>query len=176
MNIRNQQGVGMIEVLVALVILAIGVLGFSALQLRAMQATAEATDRTMAMNLARDLAERIRINRLGLSDYVTALNTEKTENGCLGSGSGYKPVCDKTKMANYDATEALSKATEKGQDIVMQDCIGTSRTCIYIAWGKTQIKERDAQGKVTKVDISKCVNLQTGIYEPDTQCIVMEAF
>ena len=77
--VKVQRGVGMVEVLVALLVLAIGVLGFSALQLRALQATAEATDRTMAMNLARDLADRIRINRLGLADYTSAINNKTTE-------------------------------------------------------------------------------------------------
>ena len=63
MNMKSKQnGVGLIEVLVALVLLAIGVLGFSLLQLRAIDAAQEATERTMAMSLARDLAERMRIN------------------------------------------------------------------------------------------------------------------
>ena len=68
MNRRNQTGVGMFEVLVALFVLAIGVLGFAALQLRAVDATIEANDKTLAMNVARDLAERIRINRLSLGN------------------------------------------------------------------------------------------------------------
>lgn len=65
MNYRKKnQGVGMVEVLVALTLLAIGVLGFTALQLRAVDATAEANNRIQAMNLARDLAERIRATKL----------------------------------------------------------------------------------------------------------------
>lgn len=68
-NSTNQKGVGLMEVLVALFILALGVLGFSALQLRAMDAAQEATEYTVAMNNARDLAERMRVNRTALSDY-----------------------------------------------------------------------------------------------------------
>ena len=60
----------MVEVLVALTLLAIGVLGFTALQLRAVDATAEANNRIRAMNLARDLAERIRANQVGLSKSI----------------------------------------------------------------------------------------------------------
>ena len=161
----SQRGVGMIEVLVALVILAIGVLGFSALQLRAMEATAEATDRTMAMNLARDLADRIRINRLGLSDYVAAINSKTIETGCLGSASSFKPNCDSTKMAKYDATEVLAKAAQKGQTVIMRPCDGSSRNCIYVAWGKTSI---------TATNVSDC--MVSGVYKPEAQCLVMEAF
>lgn len=165
MSISYQRGVGMIEVLVALVILAIGVLGFSALQLRAMEATAEATDRTMAMNLARDLAERIRINRLGLDNYINAINEKNTETGCLGSTTTYTPDCDITKIANYDANEIINKANEKGQTIIMHPCDGSTRSCIYIAWGKTTIASDD---------VSNCMS--SGTYIPNSQCIVMEAF
>ena len=165
MKSNSQRGVGMIEVLVALVILAIGVLGFSALQLRSMEATTEASNRTMAMNLARDLSERIRINRLGLADYVTAINDKTVEVGCVGSADIYEPNCDKTKMANYDATEVIAKAAEKGQTIIMKKCDGSDRTCIYVAWGKTTI---------TKDDVSAC--MASGTYKPNAQCLVMEAF
>jgi type IV pilus assembly protein PilV len=43
---KNQRGVGLMEVLVSLVILAIAVLGFAALQFRALDAVQEANDRT----------------------------------------------------------------------------------------------------------------------------------
>lgn len=61
--IRNQRGVGLVEVLVALVLLGIAVLGFTALQIRAVAASADAGQNIQAMNIARDLSERIRMNR-----------------------------------------------------------------------------------------------------------------
>ena len=69
MNKTAQKGVGLVEVLVALLILALGVLGFAALQLRALDAAQEATEQTIAMNTARDLAERMRVNRAALATY-----------------------------------------------------------------------------------------------------------
>ncbi|MDY6462871.1 type IV pilus modification protein PilV [Acinetobacter faecalis] len=73
-KIRNQKGVGMIEVLIALLLLAIGVMGFTALQLKAVDATDEAMSKIEAMNIARDVAERIRVNRNSLATYVDELN------------------------------------------------------------------------------------------------------
>ena len=61
----SQKGVGMVEVLVALIVLAVGVLGYVMLQVRAMEATIEGTQRIQAINIARDLAERVRVNREG---------------------------------------------------------------------------------------------------------------
>ncbi len=56
-------------------VLAIGVLGFVALQYRAVEATAESVYRVQAVNLARDLAERIRVNRGAFAAYATQLQT-----------------------------------------------------------------------------------------------------
>ena len=61
MNIK-QQGVGLVEVLVALVLLAISVLGFAALQLRAVDSSLEANKQVIALTIARDLAEKMRAN------------------------------------------------------------------------------------------------------------------
>jgi len=53
-SLGHQRGMGMIEILVALLILAIGILGFIALQYRALEASAESTSRVQAITLARD--------------------------------------------------------------------------------------------------------------------------
>ena len=61
-NLKAQAGVGLIEVLVALILLAIGVLGYVALQIRAMDASSEALTKSQAMIVMRGLAENIRTN------------------------------------------------------------------------------------------------------------------
>lgn len=68
MNYNNQKGVGLVEVLVALLLLAIAVLGFAALQLKAVDASAEANQQVLALTIARDLAERMRANPQGLRE------------------------------------------------------------------------------------------------------------
>lgn len=73
MNIVKQRGVGLIEVLVALVILAIGLLGIAGLQSTAAQANYLAYQYTMAARLAENLAENMRANRVGLLDNDYAL-------------------------------------------------------------------------------------------------------
>ncbi len=73
MNKIQQTGVGLIEILVALLILAIGVLGFVALQYRAIEASSEGENRIQAINIARDVAEKIRVNRTALATYSTEL-------------------------------------------------------------------------------------------------------
>lgn len=59
----QQKGVSLIEVMVAVFILGSGLLGLGALQARALQFNDSAHWRSIAADLATDLAERIRANR-----------------------------------------------------------------------------------------------------------------
>ncbi|AYO55816.1 type IV pilus modification protein PilV [Acinetobacter wuhouensis] len=164
MSIKKQKGVGLIEVLVALLLLAIGVLGFSLLQLRAMDATQEATERTASMNIARDLAERIRINRTQLAEYKKAINGTPITIDCMSKANFAS--CTTVNMANYDAQQILDKAKSGGQTILMSNCKKSeSLSCIYVSWGKTDIKK----------SLSNCVE-DTGTYVVDSKCLVMEAY
>ena len=56
----HQQGVGLVEVLVAVLLLSVAVLGFSALQVRAISATDESLVRTKSLTVVRNLAEIMR--------------------------------------------------------------------------------------------------------------------
>lgn len=66
----NQAGFGMIEVLVALLVLSIGLLGMASLQTTGLKMTSGAQNHTQAILLAQDLVERGRVNRSRLSDYA----------------------------------------------------------------------------------------------------------
>jgi len=66
----REAGFGLIEILVALLILAIGLLGMASLQTTSLQQTTGSQARTQAIFLAEDLVERIRANRPNRSDYV----------------------------------------------------------------------------------------------------------
>ncbi len=59
---RKHRGFTLIEVLVALIILSVGLLGLAALQTRASQAEMESYQRAQALLLANDIADRIRTN------------------------------------------------------------------------------------------------------------------
>lgn len=59
-KLNSQNGVGLIEVLVAILLLSVAVLGFSALQVRAVSATDESLVRTRSLTIVRNLAEVMR--------------------------------------------------------------------------------------------------------------------
>ncbi|MBQ0797954.1 MAG: type IV pilus modification protein PilV [Porticoccaceae bacterium] len=68
-----QQGVGLIEVLIAVLVLSVGILGVAALQITGKQALSDASQRSVATGLARDIAERMRSNPSELESYETTL-------------------------------------------------------------------------------------------------------
>lgn len=63
MTKRSQSGVSLIEVMVALVVLSIGLLGIALLQIRALQSTHAAYQATLASIMATDAEERLWLDR-----------------------------------------------------------------------------------------------------------------
>ena len=172
MKINAQKGVGMIEVLVALILLAIGVLGFTALQLRAVEATDEAMLKIEAMNIARDLAERIRANRDGFSTYetnLTATTPSSTATSCVQTTTTI-PCTTAAEMANYDTAQIVSKTNAFGMTVSLPNCQvsgAQNRRCVYIAWSDTKAINSTS-------DANACTN--GGAYLPQSKCIVMELY
>lgn len=175
MNVQAQRGVGLMEVMVAALILAVAVLGFIALQYRSLEAANEAYYRTQAMSVARDLAERIRANQFAQACYVSELTYPKsttatdsscssTTHECLGSTKN----CTQSQFALADAREIKAKAQAAGMQVAMEKCSGVARYCIYIAWDETLPKDGDPS--------TEKVCTSGGTYVDASRCIVMEAY
>lgn len=65
---RSQRGVGIIEVLVALVVVSFGVLGMAGLQLTGMKHSNNGFNRSKALILTENIATRMRINVQGVAN------------------------------------------------------------------------------------------------------------
>lgn len=65
----GQSGLGMIEILVAVLILSIGLLGLAAMQVTSTKMTTQSQQKTQAILLAQDLIERVRANRDDANAY-----------------------------------------------------------------------------------------------------------
>ena len=94
----KQTGFTMVEVLVALVVLAIGLLGIAALYLNSLQSGRTAIYRTQAVNLAADLADRIRANRTAQAAYGTLFADAEVEVATCYTTGG----CIDTDLASSD--------------------------------------------------------------------------
>lgn len=70
----RQLGVSLIEVMVTIIILAVGLLGVAGLQMRLQHSEMEAYQRSQALLLLNDMANRIATNRSVASTYATGLS------------------------------------------------------------------------------------------------------
>ncbi|WP_089605890.1 type IV pilus modification protein PilV [Acinetobacter piscicola] len=156
---NTQKGVGLVEVLVALVLLCIAILGFVALQIRAVTASNEAGLNVQATNIARDLAERMRMNRSGLDDYKNVTNPPTTCDSTF---------CTPQQMAQYDYAQVRTHATNLGMSMNVLNCQGSTlvRKCVYVAWEGTT-----ATNGTTSAD---CTN--GAAYVVNAKCIIMEVY
>jgi type IV pilus assembly protein PilV len=105
---RNS-GFTMIEVLVALLIITLGLLGLAGLQARMQQAEFESYQRTQALVLLYDMVDRINVNRVTAPCFVITTNAT-AGTPYLGAGSGALPACSYgTAADNANALAALAE-------------------------------------------------------------------
>ena|SRR6185503_5852374 len=90
-----QRGFGLVESLVALVVISVGMIGIAALYGQGLRASSTALYRTLAVNLAADMADRIRVNRRGNVAYGGA-----AANSNCDPGGGVD--CTPAQMAAHD--------------------------------------------------------------------------
>jgi len=93
-RLRRERGVGVIEVLVALVMVSLGVLGVAGLQLTGMQHSAGGFNRAKALMYAEDMAGRMRLNRAAFA-AVSGFPYDGHDSSAPGyCGAFAGPVCD----------------------------------------------------------------------------------
>lgn len=110
---RGSSGFSLIEVLVALVVLSFGLLGMVGMQAVALQNNREARLQSVAVDLARELAEMMRGNKdiatlSGANPYVGDFSgtplAPATASSCLSTGCS-----DTTQVANAEMTDWLAR-------------------------------------------------------------------
>jgi len=97
----RQTGFTLIEVMVSLVVLAIGMLGIAAMYIEGLRSGHMAVSYTNAVTLAADMADRIRANRAGVINYVGAgagAGTAGANGACVNGGAD----CNPTQLAQDD--------------------------------------------------------------------------
>lgn len=178
---KTQAGVGLLEVLVALILLAIGILGYVALQIRAMDASSEALSKSQAMMIMRGLAENIRVNNSQASQYPAFVRSYSNYSSATAAPTScFNTACTPSQLAQFDAYQAARNADQLGMKITMTNCPGVTTTmaqqrqCLFIFWGKTS-PVITANGGSISADVSSCMSTD-GVYANNSNCLMMEAY
>ncbi|WP_180028678.1 hypothetical protein [Acinetobacter sp. YH16032] len=113
--------------------------------MRAIDASHEAMSKLQAMNLARDLSEKIRANSNAYTQYQARINAETqttTAKSCVQKGTT-NPCVQAADFAHYDVAQIIKNANGLGMSIKMPNCQVSnnlqSRRCIYVAWEKQNL-------------------------------------
>jgi len=123
MTNHPQQGFSLIEVLVTIVILAIGLLGLAGLQTHALTSQMESYQRSQALELVQDMASRINDNRIDAASYVTATPLGTGNTVCTATGAGVAgDQCD-WNNALLGAAETDGSANPVGAMIGARGCV-----------------------------------------------------
>jgi len=121
-----QKGFSLLEVLVSIVILAIGLLGLTGLQTKANEVEMEAYQRSVALMLVQDMADRVAAGRKYLDDF------KGVSLAAYGVGDAQSATCAQTGDAAAQLcawSNAMKGAAEKigsagiGAPIGMRGCL-----------------------------------------------------
>lgn len=178
LNAHQQQGVGLVEVMVALLLLAVGVMGFAALQMTAIKATDESLVSGRALTVMRGGAEMMRANPNHIQVFKQVLDKNQatydgiTKDSCLKNATtNNQATCTKEQIAIRDALVLRQFAIDSSIQIKAHECppvsTGVPLMCLIASWG-------DTTPTIGAAD-TDCVTAN-GDYKAGSSCFVMEAY
>jgi type IV pilus assembly protein PilV len=134
----NERGMMLIEVLVAMLVCAFGLLGFVAMQARASIVEAEALQRGQALVLMQDMVSRINANRAAADSYVTAgvIGAGAIEN-CAGKTGAQLDVCEWGNLLRGESESrggASVGAMVSARGCITKPATSNARYVVSVAW------------------------------------------
>ncbi len=159
--VYRQSGFSLLEVLIAVVILSVGLLGLAGMQVTSLKYVTSSLHRTQATSLAYDILDRIRANPNG--SYITLFTQPaSTYNGSTSSNSGSNDdclgntvTCNAASMTNFDLSEwktAIEALLPNGQGDVNVEA-GTTRVVITVQWEDKRDVQDPAANKILSVQM-----------------------
>lgn len=121
-NVRRQTGATMLEVLIAIFILSLGLLGAAGIQSQMQTAQVEAYQRAQAVVLLQDMVDRVNANRKSAASYVTTADLGTSALDC----SALTTVVEKDKCEWNNALLGAAE-TQGGQAL---GAMNGARGCI----------------------------------------------
>lgn len=149
---RSQSGSSLIEMMIAMLILAIGLLGQMALQMNSLRANQSSYSRSQAVFVANDIADRMRLNPAAVSaGNYNAINTATgsySDQACSANG------CSVTEQANQDMFEwqqDVNTIFPSATATVIRDASVTDQPVflVTIAWASSTHKDLQAETPFT---------------------------
>ena len=162
--VNRQAGISLLEVLIALLVLAIGALGFAGLQMTSLNQSTAANHRVTAVLIAQDAVERMELNPSERDDYLTDNWAAGSFGGspstdCVGAGSD----CGPSDILAWDIAQLTWQAANQlpaGRVAVDECAFNNDLICVNVSW--------DGQ------DPAACMGSSGVNTDLDSNCFVLE--
>ncbi|MEQ3723137.1 type IV pilus modification protein PilV [Alcanivorax sp.] len=164
---KQQRGVGLIEVMIALLVLAIGVLGYAGMQLTALKTAEDANNRAQATLLGQDALERFLANETAMATY-TNVDSWEEESATPGEKPGalndcITSSCSSDDLATWDITLLEWQAANRlpGGIIAVDECQHAADiSCVIISWNDDEPSDCMTNDGVNTDEGTSCVVLE----------------
>lgn len=134
---RTQRGFNLLEVLIAIVVLSIGLVGLGLLELKGVQYTRDSYARTQAAIMAESLADRMRANPDGATGGLYVLTSDEGDSGTFPIDPGQ--CCSPADVAGADKAvwwDAVIRNLANAQAAVTLD--GNNHYDINLQWSEEE--------------------------------------
>lgn len=141
-RLSNNKGFSLLEVLVAVVILAVGLLAAASMQTMALTSTTASRNTTLAVQLAEEMVDRIRVNAGSTSGTLLSYNNLNTSN-CTGLVDPALGDCTQwqSRLQSSGLPSAAGTVTVTlDSDLCAFSDWGTVTTTANVTWGVTGVK------------------------------------
>lgn len=151
----RQRGFNLLEVLIALLVLALGLLGLAALQNLSLRFTNESYGRTQATLMIYEIIDRMRANPTGVAlghynGYTVWLTSPPAFSDCSST------PCNPAAMANYDVGQWMTAITQRSVLVQgagrIEPIPGTQRFDISVRWAESETPDLP-QTQVVRVQL-----------------------
>jgi len=133
--VKRHAGIGLIEVLVALLIISLGLLGFASLQVANLNVGDTAWSRSSATLLASDLLDRARINRI---QYLAGAYDHAFGEAAPSATDCRSNSCTPAQLSRFDLSQWLNQVSASlpgGQGQVSRDTsMSLSVLIVQVRW------------------------------------------
>ncbi len=151
-SVRNKtSGFTLIEVMIAVLVLGIGLLGFALLQTMSVRFAQSANQRTQATNLSYEMLDQMRTNRIAAANYSG--NYAATSTGCAPTAA--------LNPAAYKTIWQCRLQSELGAGSTATVTYVNGVATVNITWGDERWNDANQDGTVSAAESNRTFSAST---------------
>ena len=159
---HKQRGASLIEVLISILLAAIGLLALAGSNVASIRYSKMSQYRGTATVLAADLAERMRANQAGLADYEVPdiFSAQATEPSLTTACEGYANTCSSADLAAYDLAvwRRLVRRQLPEGSVFVTPSTSVLAADVWVAWRDPAVADADENNTDSRNTATECPN------------------